>query len=121
VFEHQLPDGIWWSWVAKLVAANGAQKDIFPSLHTALPLFLLLFSFDHRKRAPFAYTWPALGFFVANIIAATMFLRWHYVIDVVAGVVLATTAQLISRKLSFWEPARRADQGPGPPWPRYSD
>lgn len=111
LFHHELPSGLWMDLVWSTVRSNGAQKDIFPSLHTAGPCFIAMFSFRNRDRLPFRYTWPLLGFFSANIIGATMFLRWHYVIDVLAGFTLATTAALVSPLITRWELARRQAQG----------
>ena len=72
-----------------------------------------LFSFRNRDQLPFRYTWPVLTFFAANIIGATMFLRWHYVIDVLAGFTLATVAAVIAPKITRWEVARRAGRDLG--------
>ena len=107
LFKHELPSGLWMDLVWSTVRSNGAQKDIFPSLHTAGPCFIAMFSFRNRERLPFRYTWPLLSFFAANIIGATMFLRWHYVIDVLAGFTLASLAALISPLVTRWEVARR--------------
>jgi hypothetical protein len=107
MFEHELPSGLWMDLVWSTVRTNGAMKDIFPSLHTAGPCFIAMFSFRNRDRLPFRFTWPLLTFFAANIIIATMFLRWHYVIDVFAGFSLATLAALISPRVTRWEVTRR--------------
>jgi hypothetical protein len=120
LFQHQLSPGIWWNTTRELVAQSGAQKDIFPSLHTAAPTFLLLFSFHRRAELPFRYTWPLVAFFAVNIVIATMFLRWHYVIDVVAGLLLAVTAHTLSVRLTEREGARRDALGLGPMWPQWS-
>jgi membrane-associated phospholipid phosphatase len=119
LFEHQLSPGIWWNTTRTLVAQSGAQKDIFPSLHTAAPTFLLLFSFHRRAELPFRYTWPLVAFFALNIVLATMFLRWHYVIDVVAGLLLAVTAHTLAVWLTEREGARRDALGLGPMWPQW--
>lgn len=119
LFEHQLSPGIWWNTTRTLVAQSGAQKDIFPSLHTAAPTFLLLFSFHRRAELPFRYTWPLVAFFALNIVIATMFLRWHYVIDVVAGLLLAVTAHTLAVWLTEREGARRDALGLGPMWPQW--
>jgi hypothetical protein len=107
MFERELPSGLWMDLVWSTVRTNGAMKDIFPSLHTAGPCFIAMFSFRNRDRLPFRFTWPLLTFFAANIIIATMFLRWHYVIDVFAGFSLATLAALISPRITRWEVTRR--------------
>jgi hypothetical protein len=118
-FAHQLSPGIWWNTTTDLVARSGAQKDIFPSLHTAAPLFIVLFSYHRRAEFPFKYTWPVCAFFSANIIIATMFLRWHYVIDVVAGLCLALLTHVLTVRIGEREAARRDALGLGPPWPQW--
>jgi membrane-associated phospholipid phosphatase len=100
--------------VRKAVAAGGAGKDIFPSLHTAGPSFVAIFAFLHRTHRPFCWTWLPLAIIAANIIGATLFLRWHYVVDVVAGLFLATSAALGSRWISDHETRSRARRGVGP-------
>jgi membrane-associated phospholipid phosphatase len=120
VFAHELTPGFWWNTTKALVAESGAQKDIFPSLHTAAPTFILLFQFHRRAEMPFRYTWPLVGFFAANIIIATMFLRWHYVIDVVFGLCLAVTAHVVSVKFSERDVNRREALGLSPSWPEWT-
>lgn len=110
-FEHQLSGGLFWGLVREAVDAGGAQKDIFPSLHTAAPTFFAIFSFRHRRHAPFNFTWPIVAFFASQIIVATMFLRWHYLIDIFAGITLAVVANVVGAKVSAWEAKRRAARG----------
>jgi len=119
LFKHELPSGLWMDLVWSTVRTNGAMKDIFPSLHTAGPCFIAMFSYRNRDRLPFRFTWPLLTFFAANIIGATMFLRWHYVIDVFAGFALATTAAVVSPLITRWEIARRRTQGLRPLVPLF--
>jgi hypothetical protein len=119
-FQHVLPEGLWLDIVMESVAEGGALKDIFPSLHTAAPTFILLYSFRHRGRAPYRYTWPIVGFFTVNIIVATMFLRWHWIVDVVAGLTLATVAQALSARVTRWEVERRTAGALPPTWPEFT-
>ncbi|HWA78305.1 MAG TPA: phosphatase PAP2 family protein [Polyangiaceae bacterium] len=116
-FTTPFPHGLWLDLVMDTVHSGGAQKDIFPSLHTAAPAFITLYSFRHRSRLPYRYTWPLTAFFTANIMIATMFLRWHYLIDVVAGLILATTAALLIGPVIDWELRRRARGRRTPLWP----
>jgi membrane-associated phospholipid phosphatase len=102
--------------VRETVEAGGAQKDIFPSLHTAAPTFFAIFSFRHRKLVPFKYSWPVVAFLATQIIIATMFLRWHYLVDIVAGLALATTAALLGPYVADWERAKRERLGLQPAW-----
>jgi len=115
-YQHPLPPGFWLDAVLNAVQSGGAQKDIFPSLHTAGPMFLALFSFRHRDKVPFKYTWPFVAFFSANIIIATMFLRWHYLIDVLAGMTLSTTGFFLAGVISRREVDYREQNGLQAAW-----
>jgi hypothetical protein len=107
-FHHELQGGLFWSWVQATVHAGGAQKDIFPSLHTAAPTYFALYSFRHRASAPYKYTWPVVAFCASQIIGATMFLRWHYLVDIFAGLTLAVVAVTLGEKLVVRDARRRA-------------
>lgn len=120
LFERELPPGIWWNLVEQLVASAGAQKDIFPSIHTAAPTFILLFSFHNRAHLPYRFTWPLVGFYSFNIIVATMFLRWHWLVDIVAGLTLALVAYVGSVVGTRWETEHRRRHGLPPAWPEWS-
>ena len=115
-FVHELQGGTFWRLVREAVEAGGAQKDIFPSLHTAAPTFFAIFSFRHRRLVPFKYSWPVVAFLATQIIIATMFLRWHYLIDVIAGLALAAGASLFGQYLADWEHAKRERLGLQPSW-----
>jgi membrane-associated phospholipid phosphatase len=119
-YQHELPDGFWVRSVLDTVKSGGAQKDIFPSLHTGAPVLLSLFSFRHRDKMPFKYTWPLLAFFTANIVIATMFLRWHYLIDVVAGLALAFGTHFLAGYVAPREVEAREIAGRQPIWILFS-
>ncbi len=69
----------------------GALRDIFPSLHTAVMTWMALHAF-HNWRVHRVYRIIAfpLAFWALQIIVATVYCRWHYLVDVVAGFLLAT-------------------------------
>lgn len=116
-FHGPLDGGFFWGCVSRTVEAGSAMKDVFPSLHTAVPTWFTLYSFMQAKTDP-RWKWPArvMGFFAANIIFSTMLLRWHYAIDVVAGLCLATAARLITPRVVLWEERLRARHGLSIPW-----
>jgi len=97
-FSRDLDGPCWYPLMRRLVASGGARADVFPSLHTAAPTFLALFSFHHRRERPFRYTWPVVAFVASQIIVATMYLRWHYLIDVLAGLTLAASVFVFSTR-----------------------
>ncbi len=117
-FHHDLRGDTWWPLVQQAVASvdGAARKDIFPSLHTACPTFLTLFTFRNRARSPYRYVWPITAFFTSQIIVATMFLRWHYLLDVIAGLALAFTGFLLSIAVVPAESRVRMALGVGPVW-----
>jgi hypothetical protein len=116
-FPHELQGGLYWGLVKATVADAGAQKDIFPSLHTAVPTMFTLLAFKYRQEhLPFRYSWPLMGFCASQIIIATMFLRWHYLIDICAGVALAALAVSVADHAVRWDDARRERLGLAPAW-----
>lgn len=117
-FHHALAGAFWWPLVARTVrSVDGALRtDIFPSLHTACPTFLTLFAFRNRAHAPYRYVWPVAALFTSQIILATMFLRWHYLADICAGLTLATIAFLLSSRVVRAEGRDRTARSLGPVW-----
>jgi hypothetical protein len=105
-FDQPLQGGFWWHQVELTVATAGAQLDIFPSLHTAFPTYFTLHAFAHRNTPFFRWIWPLLGFVAANIIVATMFLRWHWFIDVALGLLFAFAARTFAVAVSTREELR---------------
>ena len=110
--------GFFWQQVIVTVQSAGAQLDIFPSLHTAYPVFFALHAFGWRRTKPYKYVWPVVAFMAANIIVATMLLRWHWGIDVIAGLCLAGIARLTAVVVSQRE-AQRGDRQPV--WEPYGE
>lgn len=110
-YDHELVGGPIWKLVWDGVNQTGALKDIFPSLHTAAPTYFTLYSFAHRREKPFMYTWPIMAFITSQIVIATMFLRWHYLIDIIAGLTLATVGVTLGGKIARWEDRTRPAAG----------
>jgi membrane-associated phospholipid phosphatase len=50
------------------------------------------------------------------MILATMFLRWHYLVDVVAGVTLAVAGAYAGARIADWEYAKRERLGLQAAW-----
>jgi membrane-associated phospholipid phosphatase len=69
---------------AALNRAEGITRDCFPSGHTALTLLMIYYA---RR-----FHWPSYRWMLpvgSALIIATVYLRYHYVIDVIAGAGLA--------------------------------
>jgi membrane-associated phospholipid phosphatase len=114
-FAGPLPGGPIHAMMMK-VASNGAQRDIFPSLHTAHMLFLALFCWRESESRVYRFLrWP-VTIAAAHIITATIVLRWHYVIDVIAGALLAYLSFKLAHWLNPWWERRRAAAGLPETW-----
>jgi hypothetical protein len=116
-FSGPLEGGFFWDLVQRTVAAGGAQKDVFPSLHTAAPLWFALHA-ARRARTERAWAAPAaLTFLVSSmIIVSTVVLRWHYAVDVAAGIALAVVTSRLAPALARWSEALRARADARPAW-----
>ena len=76
------------------VVANGSNGvDVFPSLHCAISAFLLFFDRQHARWRHRLYFLPCVGLWLA-----TIYLRYHYLADVVFGFALAAFALWLTRR-----------------------
>lgn len=116
-FKEPLNGGFWWNCVWTTVQAGSAMKDLFPSLHTAAPLWFALHFMRRAKDDP-RWRWPSriTLFFSINIMISTVLLRWHYAIDAIAGILHALTVAHIVPKIAAWEEERRARWGSRGVW-----
>jgi len=93
-------------------------RNCFPSLHTAWGLLILAFCFRHLRPLFWVVLFPVL-----NLIVATVYLRFHYYTDLLAGLALCGLTLTLVPLLLRLEAAARAWAGGGepaalPPWPR---
>jgi membrane-associated phospholipid phosphatase len=77
-----------------LDSAEGITRDCFPSGHTELTLLVLYYARKFHRRT-FWWLLP-LGI---GIVLSTVYLRYHYVVDVIAGAVLAVAIVVITTPL----------------------
>ncbi|MCE5195096.1 MAG: phosphatase PAP2 family protein [Nitrospiraceae bacterium] len=69
---------------------EGIKRDAFPSGHTAVTLTVLYLSYRFKR----ILFWIFLPL-VAGLVFATVYCRYHYVVDVIAGIVLAILTIMI--------------------------
>ncbi len=70
------------------------KRDVFPSLHAGISFVVWLYAW-RNSRALFAILAP----FVLSLFVSTVYLRYHYLVDVVAGLLLAPLAFLLANWL----------------------
>jgi membrane-associated phospholipid phosphatase len=68
------------------------QRDAFPSGHTGVALVILYYSRRFHRRS-----FPYFLIIIICLIFSTVYLRYHYVIDVIAGFILAGVSFIIAR------------------------
>jgi hypothetical protein len=83
-YTTPLHGGYFYNLVVNSVARSGGLVGVFPSLHVASSLYLCLFDLRTNRLRGLTYV-PV----VLMIYAATVVLRYHYVIDLVFGTVIA--------------------------------
>ncbi len=82
-----------------------AQRDVFPSGHTQMTLLTIFFSWKYRVRSRHVIT--VLG---ALLILSTVYLRYHYVVDLAGGALFAALTLMTAPYLiSSWKRFTGAD------------
>lgn len=91
-------DGGWITALnARMVFEGSNRVDVFPSLHCAVSSYLLLFDRRCKRWRFWFYVVPCVGLW-----ASTLYLRYHYLIDILAGFTLA--AVCLGVAFSRWLP-----------------
>jgi len=85
------------SVINTLNALEGNQRDCFPSGHTQTVLISLWFAFRYKRRL----FWVYLPVTIA-LIFSTVYLRYHYAIDIIAGIAYAGMTVLLGAWLWRW-------------------
>ncbi len=76
---------------ALIYCMEACPRDCFPSGHTEIPLIALWLAFRFRRKLFYLYL-PI----VTGLVLSTVYLRYHYVIDVIAGAALAGMVILLA-------------------------
>jgi membrane-associated phospholipid phosphatase len=70
------------------------RRDVFPSLHVAISFVVWLYAYRNSKKL----FW-ILSPLILSLWLSTLYLRYHYLIDVVAGLILAPLSYLLANRL----------------------
>ncbi|MCX6069191.1 MAG: phosphatase PAP2 family protein, partial [Chloroflexi bacterium] len=88
---------------ARVVAEGSNGVDVFPSLHCAVTAFLLWFDRRHSPRRFRVLLVPCLGLWLA-----TIYLRYHYFVDVIGGFALAAFGCWITQRWAAANPSNKS-------------
>ncbi len=81
-----------------------AQRDVFPSGHVQLTLVLMFFSYRYRVKS--RHVIAVVG---TLLVISTVYLRYHYVIDAIAGVLFMLLTIGTARHLYRWWSRKREE------------
>lgn len=71
------------------------QRDAFPSGHVGVTVLLLYYAWRYCSRK----TACAYGIVAASMVFSTVYLRYHYVVDVIAGLALSVVSGVLAASL----------------------
>jgi membrane-associated phospholipid phosphatase len=91
-----------------ITAVQGPARDLFPSLHTAMTVVLMVYLWRDARRIFWWYLPIGLG-----LVLSTLYLRKHYAVDLLAGTVLAVLAVVVSGWVNRWWYRPRTDSPAG--------
>ena len=80
-------------WTLPPVNAGSNAVDVFPSVHLAATLYLLLFDWQHGRRRFWICLLPCVLLWWS-----TLYLRFHYFVDLLAGVAVALAGWWMAQK-----------------------
>jgi membrane-associated phospholipid phosphatase len=103
LFPHRLPGNAYCpSFVRMIDDFRGVARDCFPSLHVAHATVVAAIAFRFRR-----WLFAALSPILFGLVVATLYLRMHYAVDLVAGaavgVTAVTLAPVINHRWRRWQ------------------
>jgi membrane-associated phospholipid phosphatase len=76
---------------------NHAERGAFPSLHAAISTLSLVYAWRHTR-----WFFPILFVFVCGLLVSTVYLRHHWVVDLVAGLCLVPWTLWFAPRFERW-------------------
>ena len=90
-----------------IMLTGHVSYDCFPSLHVGIPLLLTFYLYSYRRK----FFIPA-ALYVVCMCGATIYMRYHYFIDVAAAFVYAPTAYFLNNFLLAHWPGEKIARSP---------
>ena len=98
-FHVPLDGGLITDLNRQMVLQGSNRVDVFPSLHCAASAYMLLFDYRYKRWRFWLYVLPCIGLWLS-----TLYLRYHYFIDLMSGFVLALIGLAIA--LRYEQPSK---------------
>jgi membrane-associated phospholipid phosphatase len=112
LFQHEL-NGIFYGPINDILDKVRAPRDVFPSLHVGISTIVLFYVARFSRRWLLVF----LPFILGNWLS-TLYLRCHYLVDVLAGWAVAVLVIVLAKQLIRTEERLRpppSESVPGPP------
>jgi membrane-associated phospholipid phosphatase len=107
VIGGHLSEGFFYELVHLVLEDGGSKGAAFPSSHVAVAVTILLVSWRHDRLVA-----TVLAPFVIGLTISTVYGRFHYGIDALAGVLTAVVLVILARYLQRWlGPKDRSEAG----------
>jgi hypothetical protein len=97
-FRGPLMGAVFTRWNLAMVSFGSNHVDVFPSLHCAISSYMLFFDRWYKQWRFRIYAIPCVGLWIS-----TIYLRYHYFIDVIVGFALAGFALWLARSTRIEE------------------
>ncbi|WP_372366449.1 phosphatase PAP2 family protein [Candidatus Uabimicrobium sp. HlEnr_7] len=97
LYSFEINGGVISQLISSFIENASPGYDVFPSLHTMVLLVLLDYDY-HCHRFRFNFMLP----FAFGILFSTLYLRYHYAIDLIAGIILFLLLKLWFEKRHGW-------------------
>ncbi|MCX8026992.1 MAG: phosphatase PAP2 family protein [Thermodesulfovibrionales bacterium] len=89
----EILDGLFSRQLRELLnSIEGIKRDAFPSGHTGVSLIVLLLSWQYMRNL-----FLPLVVIVSGLLVATVYFRFHYVVDIIGGIVLTVVTITIGK------------------------
>jgi hypothetical protein len=102
-YRVELQGGYCYDLVLRGIEATGGMQGAFPSLHVGCSVYLCLYDLKANRLRGLTYLPMVIGIYIA-----TVFLRYHYVIDLIVGTVIPACCIPLGRRV-FLSWARRRE------------
>ncbi|MCD6502201.1 inositol phosphorylceramide synthase [bacterium] len=89
-----------------IIIDAASSRAAFPSLHCATTLLSMIYAFKYTKILRWAFLPIAIG-----LVLGTVYLRHHYVVDIIAGFMLAIFVYFVAPKIDRWWCKMRIEAG----------
>jgi membrane-associated phospholipid phosphatase len=101
LFRTPLPGGLVSRQIGEMVQAGSSGYDVFPSLHVLITCILLDHDWRNLRRRFWILIVPSIGLMIS-----TVYLRYHYGVDVLAGLLLFLALRSTFMAFGLLEPGR---------------